>query len=91
MLRDDILLLEVINMATESKPRLNLALTPEIEKYISESAKAIGIARSAFVLLCVNQYRQNERNFDMMSMVPAIERLAALENKKKEGTTDVQD
>ena len=74
-------------MAAEPKPRLNLALTPEIDKYISESAEAIGIARSAFVLLCINQYRQNERNYDMMSMVPMLNKLVASENMKKEEIT----
>jgi hypothetical protein len=72
--------MEVIYVASESKARLNLMLTPDLEKYISESAKKIGIARSAFVLMCVNQYRNSERNYDVMQMVPLLEKLAQSEH-----------
>lgn len=70
-------------MAGESKARLNLMLTPDLEQYISDSAEKIGIARSAFVLMCVNQYRNSERNYDVMQMVPMLQKLVASEDAKE--------
>jgi hypothetical protein len=70
-------------MAGKSKARLNLMLTPDLEQYISDSAEKIGIARSAFVLMCVNQYRNSERNYDVMQMVPMLQKLVASEDAKE--------
>lgn len=70
-------------MAGKSKARLNLMLTPDLEQYISGSAEKIGIARSAFVLMCVNQYRNSERNYDVMQMVPMLQKLVASEDAKE--------
>lgn len=70
-------------MAGKSKARLNLMLTSDLEQYISDSAEKIGIARSAFVLMCVNQYRNSERNYDVMQMVPMLQKLVASEDAKE--------
>lgn len=64
--------------------RMNLSIGDELDSWIAEKADSLGIAKNAFVIMCVANARNQEENMKMMSnsaVFETIERM--LEQEKK--------
>lgn len=46
--------------------RMNLSIGEELDDWISEKAESFGIAKNAFVIMCVANAKQQEENLKMM-------------------------
>ena len=49
--------------------RMNLTVGDELDNWIAEKAESLGIAKNAFVIMCVANARNQEENMKMMSNV----------------------
>ena len=47
--------------------RMNLTVGDELDNWITEKAESLGIAKNAFVIMCVANARNQEENMKMMS------------------------
>lgn len=47
--------------------RMNLTVGDELDNWIAEKAESLGIAKNAFVIMCVANARNQEENMKMMS------------------------
>lgn len=64
--------------------RMNLNIGDELDKWIAEKADSIGIAKNAFVIMCVANARNQEENMKMMSNSSVFETIEKmLEQEKK--------
>ena len=64
--------------------RMNLSIGDELDSWIAEKADSLGIAKNAFVIMCVANARNQEENMRMMSnadVFKTIEKM--LEQEKK--------
>ena len=67
--------------------RMNLSIGDELDKWITEKAHSLGIAKNAFVLMCVANARNQEENMKMMSnsaVFETIEKMLEQEKQEKE-------
>lgn len=65
--------------------RMNLSIGDELDSWIAEKADSLGIAKNAFVIMCVANARNQEENMKMMSnsaVFETIERMLEQEKKK---------
>lgn len=68
--------------------RMNLSIGDDLDSWISEKAESLGIAKNAFVLMCVANARNQEENMKMMSNVDVFNRMVELmESEDKKGET----
>ena len=44
----------------EKKIRTNIFLSPELQKYVEVEATKMSMSYSAFIVMCVNQYREKK-------------------------------
>ena len=64
--------------------RMNLSIGDELDKWIAEKAESLGIAKNAFVLMCVANARREEENLKMMTNSAVFETIEKmLEQEKK--------
>lgn len=47
--------------------RINLSVGDDLDKWISEKSDSLGIAKNAFVIMCVANARNQEENLKMMN------------------------
>ena len=67
--------------------RMNLSIGDELDKWIAEKAESLGIAKNAFVLMCVANARNQEENIKMMSNTAVFETIEKmLEQEKKQNS-----
>ena len=67
--------------------RMNLSIGDEIDKWIAEKAESLGIAKNAFVLMCVANARNQEESMKMMSNSAVFETIEKmLEQEKKQNS-----
>ena len=67
--------------------RMNLSVGDELDKWIAEKAESLGIAKNAFVLMCVANARNQEENIKMMSNTAVFETIEKmLEQEKKQNS-----
>lgn len=68
--------------------RMNLSIGDDLDSWIAEKAESLGIAKNAFVLMCVANARNQEENMKMMSNVDVFNRMVELmESENKKGDT----
>ncbi|MBS7332755.1 MAG: hypothetical protein KIG88_04080 [Weeksellaceae bacterium] len=66
---------------------MNLSIGDELDKWIAEKAESLGIAKNAFVLMCVANARNQEENIKMMSNTAVFETIEKmLEQEKKQNS-----
>jgi len=65
-------LMEVFTMG-----RMNLTMGDSILDYVDEKAKEMGIAKSAFIAMCVDNYKRQEESTKMM---PDVQKMLAIMN-----------
>ena len=64
--------------------RMNLSIGDELDSWIAEKADSLGIAKNAFVIMCVANARNQEENMKMMSNSAVFETIEKmLEQEKK--------
>ena len=64
--------------------RMNLTVGDELDNWIAEKAESLGIAKNAFVIMCVANARNQEENMKMMSNSAVFETIEKmLEQEKK--------
>lgn len=56
----------------ENKDRMQLYISEHIKEYIATASDKFGISQSAFVTMCVQQYKQNERAVEFMQEGPVL-------------------
>ena len=67
--------------------RMNLSIGDELDSWIAEKAESLGIAKNAFVLMCVANARNQEESIKMMNnsaVFATIEKM--LEQEKKQNS-----
>ena len=67
--------------------RMNLTVGDELDNWIAEKAESLGIAKNAFVIMCVANARNQEENMKMMSnsaVFETIEKMLEQEKQEKE-------
>ena len=67
--------------------RMNLNIGDELDSWIAEKAESLGIAKNAFVLMCVANARNQEENIKMMNnakLFETIEKILEQEKQEKE-------
>lgn len=59
--------------------RMNLTVGDDLDRWIAEKADSLGIAKNAFVIMCVANARNQEENMKMMSsdVFKTIEKMIA--------------
>ena len=65
--------------------RMNLSIGDELDSWIAEKAESLGIAKNAFVLMCVANARNQEESMKMMTnsaVFETIEKMLAQEKKQ---------
>ena len=64
--------------------RMNLSIGDELDSWIAEKAESLGIAKNAFVLMCVANARNQEESMKMMTNSAVFETIEKmLEQEKK--------
>ena len=66
--------------------RMNLTVGDELDNWIAEKAESLGIAKNAFVIMCVANARNQEENMKMMSNSAVFETIEKCLSKKKNRT-----
>lgn len=64
--------------------RMNLNIGDELDKWIAEKAESLGIAKNAFVIMCVANARNLEENTKMMNNAAIFETIAKMIDSEKE-------
>ena len=64
--------------------RMNLNIGDELDKWIAEKADSIGIAKNAFVLMCVANARNQEESIKMMNNSAVFETIEKILEQEKE-------
>lgn len=65
--------------------RMNLSIGDELDKWITEKANSLGIAKNAFVIMCVANARQSEQHMALMRNSEVFDTInAMIEHDKKE-------
>lgn len=68
--------------------RMNLSIGDELDKWITEKADNLGIAKNAFVIMCVANARQSEEQFALMGNSKMYEAInAIIERERMESDT----
>lgn len=49
------------------KKYIKTYVTPNLEEYIKNTAEEMGMSQSAFIVMCVNQYKVSMQSLDSMS------------------------
>ena len=63
--------------------RMNLNIGDELDKWIAEKADSIGIAKNAFVIMCVANARNQEENMKMMNNSAVFETIEKILEQEK--------
>ena len=66
--------------------RMNLNIGDELDNWIAEKAESLGIAKNAFVIMCVANARNQEENMKMMNNAKLIETISKMIEPEKEGS-----
>ena len=67
--------------------RMNLSIGDELDSWIAEKAESLGIAKNAFVIMCVANARNLEENTKMMNnakLLKLLRKFLSKKNKEKE-------
>ena len=64
--------------------RMNLNIGDELDKWIAEKAESLGIAKNAFVIMCVANARNLEENTKMMNNAAIFDTIAKMIDSEKE-------
>ena len=64
--------------------RMNLSIGDELDSWIAEKAESLGIAKNAFVLMCVANARNQEENMKMMNNSAVFETIEKILEQEKE-------
>lgn len=64
--------------------RMNLTVGDELDNWIAEKADSLGIAKNAFVIMCVANARNLEENTKMMNNAAIFETIAKMIDSEKE-------
>ena len=64
--------------------RMNLNIGDELDKWIAEKAESLGIAKNAFVIMCVANARNQEENMKMMNNSAVFETIEKILEQEKE-------
>jgi hypothetical protein len=64
--------------------RMNLSIGDELDSWIAEKAESLGIAKNAFVIMCVANARNQEENMKMMSNSAVFETIEKILEQEKE-------
>lgn len=64
--------------------RMNLNIGDELDRWIAEKAESLGIAKNAFVIMCVANARNLEENTKMMNNAAIFETIAKMIDSEKE-------
>ena len=63
--------------------RMNLSIGDELDKWIAEKADSLGIAKNAFVIMCVANARNQEENMKMMNNSAVFETIEKIFEQEK--------
>lgn len=65
--------------------RMNLSIGDNLDEWISEKASQLGIAKNAFVIMCVANARLQEENLRTMSAqnIEVLRKMIESEERKK--------
>ena len=66
--------------------RMNLTVGDELDNWIAEKAESLGIAKNAFVIMCVANARNQEENMKMMNNAKLFETISKMIEPEKEGS-----
>ena len=66
--------------------RMNLNIGDELDNWIAEKAESLGIAKNAFVIMCVANARNQEENMKMMNNAKLFETISKMIEPEKEGS-----
>ena len=64
--------------------RMNLTVGDELDNWIAEKAESLGIAKNAFVIMCVANARNQEENMKMMNNSAVFETIEKIFEQEKE-------
>ena len=64
--------------------RMNLNIGDELDRWIAEKAESLGIAKNAFVIMCVANARNLEENTKMMNNAAIFDTIAKMIDSEKE-------
>lgn len=64
--------------------RMNLSIGDELDSWIAEKAESLGIAKNAFVLMCVANARNQEESMKMMTNSAVFETIQKMLEQEKE-------
>ena len=64
--------------------RMNLSIGDELDSWIAEKAESLGIAKNAFVLMCVANARNQEESMKMMTNSAVFETIEKILEQEKE-------
>ena len=64
--------------------RMNLSIGDELDKWITEKAHSLGIAKNAFVLMCVANARNQEESIKMMNNSAVFATIEKMLEQEKE-------
>lgn len=70
---------EVLKMSV----RMNLSIGDELDSWIQYKADSLGIAKNAFVIMCVANARNQEENQKMLSNTKVFEELLKVAQKEE--------
>ena len=62
--------------------RVNLNLGDDLDAWVNEKAKSLGIAKNAYIIMCVANARQQEENLKMMSNMDLFNQLVESSNSE---------
>lgn len=64
--------------------RMNLSIGDELDSWIAEKAESLGIAKNAFVLMCVANARNQEESMKMMNNAAIFDTIQKMLEQEKE-------
>lgn len=64
--------------------RMNLSIGEELDEWINLKAKELGIAKNAFVIMCVANIRNQEDNMKMMNNAEIFNAITKMIENEKE-------
>ena len=75
--------LQNVGKCQENKIRFNVFLTPELRDYVRKMSDYMGMSNSAFIVMCVAQYKQGQEvSKSMAEFKEVLSRLEAMEKDK---------
>lgn len=63
--------------------RMNLTVGDELDNWIAEKAESLGIAKNAFVIMCVANAKMQEENMKMMANAELFNTIEKMIDKEK--------